>query len=105
MIASTASAVDATAGYEQEESYLFYLSQRWDSVSFYSRRGDVESYSAQEQGKLIHDLKTHGNAIVFLRRDEYFQQVLKALPAEMEIEFVGRKSDYVAVGFVRPRTK
>lgn len=96
--------VQAVGEYEQEEQLpILTYPRRWDSVSFYSRRDDVESYTSQERAKFIGDLKSHGKAIVFLRRDGTLQDLLNALPAEMEIEFLGRKSDYVAVGVIRKR--
>ena len=92
--------------YEQEDELpILTYPKRWDSVSFYSRRGNVESYTPAERDKLIRNLQTHGKAIIFLRRDRSMRDVIEALPAEMEIEFLGRQSDYVAVGLVRPRNK
>jgi hypothetical protein len=97
--------VQAAGEYEQEEQLpILTYPKRWDSVSFYSRRDDVESYTPVERARLIDDLKAHGKAIVFLRRDRSFQELLDSLPAEMEIEFLGRKSDYVAVGVIRKRS-
>lgn len=98
--------VEITSEYEQDaELPIFTYPKRWDSVSFYAQRKNVESYTPQERDKLIRDLQTHGKAIVFLRRDSSLQELLKALPKELEIEFLGRNSDYVAVGLVKSRLK
>jgi dolichol-phosphate mannosyltransferase len=98
--------VEISAEHEQEEELpILTYPKRWDSVSFYTRRNNVESYTPAQREKLIRDLQTHGKAIVFLKRDESLQSLLDALPTGMEIEFLGRKADYVAVGLVKTRMK
>ena len=42
---------------------------------------------------------------MFVRRDESLRELLNRLPADMEIEVLGREADYVAVGLVRVRSK
>lgn len=97
--------VELSAAYEQEELPILTYPKRWDSVSFYARRGDVQSYTPAERDRLIRDLRTHGKAIVFLKRDPALQDLLDSLSAEIEIDLLGRKADYVAVGLARKRTE
>ncbi len=98
--------VEISAAYEQEEGMpILTYPKRWDSISFYARRGDVESYTPADREKLIRVLQTHGKAIVFVRRDRALKELLDALPKDLEIELLGRQADYVAVGIVRSRTK
>ena len=98
--------VEISAAYEQEEELpILTYPKRWDSISFYARRGNVESYAPLERARLMRDLEMHGKALVFVRRDGALDELLKTLPAELEIEFLGRPADYVAVGLVRRRPK
>lgn len=96
--------VEITSEYEQEEDLpILTYPKRWDSVSFYTRRGDVESYAPGELDQLVRDLQAHGKAMVFVRRDGALRELLEALPKEMEFVLRGRQADYVAVGLVRWR--
>ena len=98
--------VEISSEYEQEEELpIVTYPKRWDSISFYAGRDTVGSYSSAEREKLIHDLRTHGKALIFVRRDGSLDEVLRALPAGMEIELLGRDDDFVAVGLVRVRSK
>lgn len=96
--------VEITSAYEQDEELpILTYPKRWDSINFYTRRDDVESYARGELEQLIRDLKSHGRAMVFVRREGALQELLEALPAELEFIPLGRRDDYVAVGLVRSR--
>lgn len=96
--------VEISASYEQEEGLpVFTYPRRWDSVSFYSGREDVESYSEGELDQLIRDLQRHERAMVFVRRDRAFQRLMDRLPPELTFEALGRQSDFVLVGVIRKR--
>ena len=98
--------VEISAEYEQElELPIVTYPKRWDSVTFYSRRGKVGSYSPANFAQLYYDLHKQGKAIVFVKRDGSLGDLLKALPDHLEVEFLGREDDYVAVALVRPRRK
>ncbi len=98
--------VELSATYEQEETLpIFTYPRRWDSVSFYARRGDVESYADAELDQLIRDLQAHDKAMLFVRRDGALQKLLSRLPSDREFEAIGRKADYVTVGVVRRRDR
>ena len=88
--------------YEQEEELpvLMYPSC-WDSVSFYRRPGPSKSYAANEIDQFIRDLQSFGNALIVIKRDGSLDEVRRRLPAELEIDWLGRDADYVAVGLVR----
>jgi dolichol-phosphate mannosyltransferase len=96
--------VEISSEYEQEEPLpILSYPKRWDSIGFYAQRNDVKSCTDIDQ--LVHDLHVHGRALVFVRRDESLRELLDRLPAEMEIEQLGREADYVVVGLVRMRQK
>jgi dolichol-phosphate mannosyltransferase len=96
--------VEISAEYEQEEPLpILSYPKRWDSIGFYAQRNDIESCTDIDQ--LVRDLRAHGRALVFVRRDESLRELLDRLPAEMEIEQLGREADYVVVGLVRMRQK
>ena len=97
--------VELSSEYEQEELPIVSYPKRWDSVSFYSRRTNVESYAPADLAQLMHDLHQHGKAIVFVRREGSLPELLNALPDHLEVEMLGRADDFIVVGLVRPRKK
>jgi dolichol-phosphate mannosyltransferase len=97
--------VELASEYEQEELPMVSYPKRWDSVSFYSRRTNVESYTPADLAQLMHDLQQHGKAIVFVRREGSLRELLNALPDHLEVEMLGREDDFIAVALVRPRQK
>jgi Dolichyl-phosphate-mannose-protein mannosyltransferase len=98
--------VEITSEYEQEEDLpIITYPKRWDSVSFYSKRVNVESYTPADLAQLMHDLHKHGKALVFVKREGSLRELLKAMPEHLEVEMLGREEDYVAVALVRPRRK
>jgi 4-amino-4-deoxy-L-arabinose transferase-like glycosyltransferase len=96
--------VEISSEYEQEEPLpILTYPKRWDSIGFYAQRDDVASCTDIDQ--LVRALRVHGKTLVFVRRDESLRELLDRLPADMEIELLGRDADYVAVGLVRMRAK
>lgn len=96
--------VEISSAYEQEDELpIVTYPKRWDSIGFYSRRTNVESYAPADLAQLMHDLHKHGKALIFVKREESLRDLFKALPDHLEVEMLGKEEDYVAVGIVRPR--
>ena len=97
--------VELSSEYEQEELPIVSYPKRWDSVSFYSKRTNIESYAPADLAQLMHDLQKHGKAIVFVRREGSLRELLNALPDHLEVEMLGREDDFIVVALVGPRKK
>jgi len=98
--------VELASAYEQEEQLpIVTYPKRWDSVTYYSQRVNVESYTPADFAQLIHNLNQNGKSIVFVRREESLRDLLKALPDHMEVEPLGREDDFVVVALVRSRKR
>jgi hypothetical protein len=98
--------VEISSEYEQEEELpIISYPKRWDSVGYYSRRYDIDSYAPANFARLWYDLQKHGKSLIFVKREESLRDLLNALPDHLEIELLGREEDYVAVALIRPRTK
>ncbi|MBI1831959.1 MAG: glycosyltransferase [Planctomycetes bacterium] len=98
--------VELLAEYEQEEKLpIATYPRRWDSISYYSRRTNVESYAPADFAQLIRDLQQRGKTIVFVRREESLRDLLKALPDHLEAQPLGRDDDFIVVALVRPRKR
>lgn len=96
--------VEIASEYEQEEPLpILTYPKRWDSIGFYAGRTDIASHADLDQ--LVRDVRLRGKAILFMRRDESLRTFLERLPAEMEIDMLGRSSDYIVVGVVRMRVR
>jgi 4-amino-4-deoxy-L-arabinose transferase-like glycosyltransferase len=94
--------VELVAEYEQEESLaIVSYPRRWDSISFYAQRNDVESYTFAQIEKLRNDLHAHGKALIFIQGEQSMHELLEALPAELE----GRQPLHgrVIVGLIKLR--
>jgi dolichol-phosphate mannosyltransferase len=91
------------AEYEQEDLPILTYPKRWDSVSFYTQRGDVASYAPADLAQLHHDLRRHGKAIIFVRRDGSLNELRQALPDSMRLEVIGHRQDFITVALVRAR--
>jgi hypothetical protein len=75
---------------------------RWDSVSFYLARGDVQTFAPAERPRLIEALEAVPRAVVFVKTKDHLHELLADLPADLE--FVPQRRDgWVTVGVVRPR--
>jgi dolichol-phosphate mannosyltransferase len=75
---------------------------RWDSVNFYLQRGDVQVYAGHERSELIAALRRDQKALLFVKSERYLPELLRALPASLEFEPVG-KAGIVTGGIIGPR--
>src|SRR5262249_9311739 len=76
---------------------------RCDSVSFYLERQDIRSYSRDERDRLIADLRSRPETIVFVTSAHALDELLTLLPESMEFMPRG-KSTWMTAGVVRQRT-
>jgi dolichol-phosphate mannosyltransferase len=82
----------------------------WDSVTFYLRRSDVNVYGAGERAKMLADVKTRPEALVFVKSDDQADRasahcltdLRRALPPELEFVPFGRPGIATA-GVIRRR--
>jgi dolichol-phosphate mannosyltransferase len=78
--------------------------RRWDSVSFYLGRDDVQVYTPDRRCQLIADLQANPRTLAFIKSDHSLDEVLRDLPYSME--FVPRRQPgNVTVGWVRQRSE
>jgi 4-amino-4-deoxy-L-arabinose transferase-like glycosyltransferase len=73
--------------------------RRWDSVSFYLGR-EVACFGSEELGQLIgrlHDAET----LLFVKNGNAFNDMLRALPQDLEFVPRGRQGTNVRVGLVQ----
>jgi 4-amino-4-deoxy-L-arabinose transferase-like glycosyltransferase len=76
--------------------------RRWDSVSFYLRRGNVRSYSREQMAELHSDLLSRPATLVFVKPGDSYEQFLRELPPTLC--FYPKNEDGLAVtGWVKPR--
>src|SRR5262249_46512501 len=78
---------------------------RWDSVSFYLRRGDVSVFTPENRSKLGDYLREHPRALLFVKgdaTDRYVQELLEELPLSLEFVPHQRKGRIVG-GMIRWR--
>jgi dolichol-phosphate mannosyltransferase len=75
---------------------------RWDSVSFYLHRNDVQVFTAPQRGELIAHLRAEPATLLVVKSDRALGSVLRDLPPALEFVPRGR-SGTVTVGLVRPR--
>jgi hypothetical protein len=76
--------------------------RRWDSVSFYLRRDDVQVYTPDRRQQLITDLRANPKTLAFIKSDHSLNDLLRALPGSMEFAPRGQQGG-VTVGWIRPR--
>jgi dolichol-phosphate mannosyltransferase len=96
--------VEISSEYEQEEPLpILTYPKQWDSISFYARRTDVTACT--DIDALLAEVRTHGQAMIFVRREGSLAELQRALPADLELELLGHDADYVAVGIVRSRSR
>ncbi len=78
--------------------------QRWNSVSFYLQRDDVQVYSENERTRMLEALRDRSETVVFVRSGKSLDELLEALPPGMEFVFQGAPGP-VTVGSVRYRAE
>lgn len=64
--------------------------KRWESISFYLQRDDVEVYAPPQRADLIRDLQKQGQTLLFVKQGEALADLLQALPGDMEFVPRGR---------------
>jgi hypothetical protein len=85
-----------------EDEPVVCYPRRWDSVSFYLRRNDVHVYTAAERPQLVEALRARRETLVFVKTGPYLEELLAALPQDMEFVPQGRQGALTA-GRVRHR--
>jgi dolichol-phosphate mannosyltransferase len=76
--------------------------RRWDSVSFYLQRDDVQAYTPERRAELFADLQRSEQTLVFVKGERWLADFLEHLPGALEFVPRGRQG-YVKVGVVRAR--
>lgn len=79
--------------------------KRWDSVSFYLQRDDVEVYSPARRDELIRDLQKQARTMLFVKQGDALHDLLQALPADLEFVPHGRPGRSVVGGVVQRRER
>jgi dolichol-phosphate mannosyltransferase len=98
--------VEISAAFEQEEELpIVSYPKRYDSIPFYTKRTDFDSYTPADFAQLMHDLSKHGKALVFVRREGALRELQAALPQHLEVEVLDRQNAFVAVCLVKPRRR
>jgi len=73
-----------------------------DSVSFYLGRHDIRSYGRDERDRLIADLQSRPETIMFVKSGHVLDDLLRLLPDSLEFVPRGRSS-WMTAGLVRRR--
>jgi 4-amino-4-deoxy-L-arabinose transferase-like glycosyltransferase len=77
--------------------------RRWDSVSFYLGRDDVDVYPQERLRELVADLESRPRTLVFVKAGGSLEDFRKALPPSLDFVPIGRQSGNVRAGLVRWR--
>jgi hypothetical protein len=78
--------------------------RRWDSVSFYLQRNDVQVFQRGQEGELFRLLRTCPRALLVVKSDHSLDDLLRGLPASLTFEPRGRRGN-VTIGLVRPHVE
>jgi dolichol-phosphate mannosyltransferase len=76
---------------------------RWDSVSFYLGRDDVQAFTPARRADLLEALQARPGALVFVKSDHSLRDLVGALPPGLEFVPRGRSGSVVTAGVVRRR--
>ncbi len=83
--------------------------KRWDSISFYLERNDVDVYTPSQRAEMIRALQNQGQTLLFVKQGEALQDLLSTLPGDLEFVPRGRPDGKVVAGLVQapaaPRRK
>jgi dolichol-phosphate mannosyltransferase len=90
-----------TAATADRPAAVYCYPQPWDAVSFYLRRDDIRSFTAEDRGRLMAELDRRPDAVLFVKTT-HLKELLTALPAALEFEPAAADVG-VTVGHVRPR--
>jgi len=75
--------------------------KRWESISFYLQRDDVEAYTPAQRAELIRALQKQGQTLLFVKQGEALTDLLTALPKDMEFVPRGRTGRTILSGVVQ----
>ena len=89
--------------HQSADAVAFCYPKRWDSVTFYLQRDGVVVFGAAERGALIAELRTRGQALVFVKT-RYLDELRTALPECLELTVCGRQGTTLTTVLIRPRT-
>ncbi len=76
--------------------------RRWDSVSFYLQREDVQTFTTEQRPALIEELRDREETLVFVKSGKPLDELLGDLPPSREFVVEGRQGT-LTVGRVRWR--
>lgn len=77
--------------------------KRWDSISFYLERNDVEAYTPELRAAMIRDLQKQERTLLFVKQGESLDDLMSALPPELEFVPRGRPGGKVVTGMVQKK--
>ena len=78
---------------------VYSYPRRWDSVSFYLQRGDVQSFTPDRLPQLMEELLQQPEALLFIKARH--EDVLAQLPPALAFERVGRQGALIVGRVVR----
>jgi 4-amino-4-deoxy-L-arabinose transferase-like glycosyltransferase len=78
--------------------------RRWDSVSFYLRRSDVQMCEPAQRPELIQRLRAQPETLLVVKSAHSLPELLRDFPASLAFEPIGRRG-HVTVGLVRSRAE
>jgi hypothetical protein len=64
---------------------------RWDSIGFYLHRDDIEVYDRTSVGRLIARLQSRSEALVFVKRQGFLDELRAILPANLQLTECGSR--------------
>lgn len=78
--------------------------KRWDSVSFYLERNDVDAYTAAQRDELIRVLRQNQQTLLFIKQGEALDDLLGALPRDLEFVPHAKPRGRIVSGIVQTKT-
>jgi 4-amino-4-deoxy-L-arabinose transferase-like glycosyltransferase len=81
---------------------VFCYPKRWDSISFYMQRTDIQVFTVNQQEGLFAALQAKPRALLFVKTRE-LPELLAAMPPSLEFVPIGRQGPTLSVGVVAPR--
>jgi 4-amino-4-deoxy-L-arabinose transferase-like glycosyltransferase len=81
---------------------VFCYPKRWDSVTFYLGHDNVRLFTKDQRLAMASELQRKSRALMFVKT-RHLDELLEALPAELEFVPTGRQGPTMTVGTVQPR--
>ncbi|MCS7046150.1 MAG: phospholipid carrier-dependent glycosyltransferase, partial [Gemmataceae bacterium] len=88
---------------QQDKLPIASYPKRWDSIGFYLQRDDVESYTAERRDELIRKLRQYERTLLFVKPGAAMDDLLRALPNDLEFVPRGPQGRTVSSGIVQWR--